>query len=175
MNQQSSKSALRANRAVAQAGRSSRIATNALMTSLTEPTKDHKTAAGGDTSAPLGAATDNNDLLIPGKRSALLTRNDKSTAALKSATLKHQLWASRTDFESKGCDTWSGTGKWGGRHQVDSFLASASFPRKNALHAKRAGNASTPMPKPCSGKGQSSCQSPAGADLRKTGKKQVSG
>ena len=102
--------------------------------------KDYQTIVGGDTNTPLGTATDDDDLLILGKYGAPLTRNDESTAALKNTMHKHQLRASTTDFKHKRYDTWSGIGKWGGRHQIDYFLTSTYFPRKDIIDAKRVGN-----------------------------------
>ena len=107
---------------------------------LDKAPKDYQTIVGGDTNTPLGTATDDDDLRILGKYGAPLTRNDDSTAALKNTMLKHQLRAPTTDFKHKRYDTWSGIGKWGGRHQIDYFLTSTSFPRKNILDAKRVGN-----------------------------------
>jgi hypothetical protein len=49
--------------------------------------KDHQTTVGGNTNAPLGTATEDDDLLILGKHC------DESAAALKNIMLKHQLRA----------------------------------------------------------------------------------
>ena len=142
---------------------------------------DYQTIVGGDTNTPLGTPIDDDDLHILGRYhgAPLTSRNDKSTAALKNTILKHQLWASTTDFTHKRYDTWSGIGKWGGRHQIDHFLTSTSFPRKNILDAKRVGNGIgsdhaaiklklriNPAPKLYPGKGQSSLSpSPTGAQV----------